>query len=174
MDLELRHAGLAVLAILAASLAPGAARAQLCDLTLVAQDESGHRNIPNYLYDARHTAGGHWQITDSNWRRFAPMVDIDLQKWPNALSAPEHLQGQVAGIMRAKLGCLPWMPYNAQLRRDLKSGQVIREASTKSPSMASSTKAALPGQEQSARPGAQISRLTASSDVYNPFKIVFP
>src|ERR1700752_2656800 len=102
-------------------LVASSAHAQLCPLDLVAQDESGHRNVPNYRYDAYHTAGGHWQITDTNWRPFAPLVDVARAKWPNALSAPEQLQGQVAGIMRAKLGCLPWVPYNVRLRRDLSS-----------------------------------------------------
>jgi hypothetical protein len=110
--------GWAIFGFLAATI-PCATQAQLCPLSLVAQDESGHRNIPNYRYDATHTAAGHWQITDTNWRHYAPQVDVDIAKWPNALSAPEQLQGQVAGIMRAKLGCLPWVPYNARLRRDL-------------------------------------------------------
>jgi hypothetical protein len=86
---------------------------------LVALDESGDRNIPNYRFDSGHTAGGHFQITDTNWRWFAPMLDIDVGKYPNAMSAPEQLQGQVAGKMYAETGYMPWLPYNAQLRRDL-------------------------------------------------------
>jgi hypothetical protein len=56
---------------------------------LVANDESADRNIPSYRFDARHTAGGHFQITDSNWRHYAPLLGIDLGMWPNAMSAPE-------------------------------------------------------------------------------------
>lgn len=107
------------ISILAALCSPVTAMAQLCNLHIVAQDESGHRNQPNYFYDAQHTAGGHYQITDTNWRYYAPLVDVNIRKWPNALSAPEQIQGQVAGIMKAKLGCLPWAPYNPTLRRHL-------------------------------------------------------
>lgn len=112
-----------LLGLVAAMIAsPAIAHAQFCDLGLVAQDESGGRNVPNFKYgDGRHTAGGYWQITDTNWRAYAPLVDIDIQKRPNALSATPDEQGQVAGIMRAKLGCLPWVPYNARLRADLAS-----------------------------------------------------
>lgn len=86
---------------------------------LVALDESGDRNIPNFRFDDRHTAGGYFQITDTNWRHYAPMLDIDLAVWPNAMSAPEQLQGQVAGKMYAETGYMPWVPFNARLRRDL-------------------------------------------------------
>ena len=73
-------------------------------MALVSQDESGHRNIPNYRYDQGHTAGGFYQITDTDWRTTAPKLDIDLAKYPNAMSAPEAIQGQVAGKMRAERG----------------------------------------------------------------------
>lgn len=86
---------------------------------LVARDESADRNIPNFRFDSRHTASGHFQITDSNWRHYAPLLGIDLGVWPNAMSAPEQLQGQVAGRMWAENGYMPWVPYNARLRRDL-------------------------------------------------------
>ena len=88
---------------------------------LVARDESADRNIPNLRFDPRHTAGGHFQITDTNWRHYAPLVDIDLNKWPNAMSAPEQLQGQVAGRMWAEQRYMPWVPYNPRLRRDLRT-----------------------------------------------------
>lgn len=88
---------------------------------LVALDESAGRNIPNWRFDRTHSAGGYYQITDTNWRYYAPLLDIDLSKYPNALSAPEQLQGQVAGRMYADTGYMPWLPYNARLRRDLDS-----------------------------------------------------
>jgi hypothetical protein len=143
-----------------------AAHAQLCPLDLVAQDESGHRNIPNYRYDATHTAAGYWQITDTNWRHYAPLVDIDLAKWPNALSAPEQLQGQVAGIMRAQRGCLPWVPYNARLRADLGSPHLARVT----------TELSLSPPERRPRPtlpGALFARLSAPSSVYDTVKVKF-
>jgi hypothetical protein len=167
----------AVITILAAS----SAHAQLCPLGLVAQNESGHRNIPNYRYDAHHTAGGHWQITDTNWRHFAPMVDIDLAKWPNALSAPEQLQGQVAGIIRAKLGCLPWVPYNARLRAVLGSSKGLSEGRALGAPRAyvasahvrrtSPAVASLP--QRPAWSSDQIARMTAPSGVFNPMNIAF-
>lgn len=88
-------------------------------MATICRDESGCRNIPNYRYDDSHTAGGKWQITDTNWRAYAPQLDIDLIKYPNAGSAPEDLQGQVGFLMKAREGILPWVPYNARLRRDL-------------------------------------------------------
>jgi hypothetical protein len=157
-------------------LAASCAHAQLCPLDLVAQDESGHRNIPNYRYDVQHTAAGHWQITDTNWRIFAPLVDIDLAKWPNALSAPEQLQGQVAGIMRARLGCLPWVPYNARLRRDLGEPRAAYVISAMAHDPAHKTEphpviAALPQRPAWSRE--QVARMTAPSSVYNPMSVSF-
>jgi hypothetical protein len=70
--------------------------------------ESGNRNIPNYRYDPTHTAGGYFQITDTNWQHYAPQIGIDLKQYPNAMSAPENLQGQVAGKMYAETGIMPW------------------------------------------------------------------
>lgn len=70
--------------------------------------ESGNRNIPNFRFDPTHTAGGYFQITDTNWRHYAPLVGIDISKFPNAMSAPENLQGQVAGKMYAETGIMPW------------------------------------------------------------------
>lgn len=86
---------------------------------LVCQDESGCRNIPNYRFDAGHTAGGIFQITDTNWRFYAPQLDIDIEKYPNAMSAPEHEQGQVFGLMWAREGSRPWTCCNAKLTRHL-------------------------------------------------------
>jgi hypothetical protein len=70
--------------------------------------ESGNRNIPNYRYDPTHTAGGYFQITDTNWQHYAPQIGIDLKQYPNAMSAPENLQGQVAGKMYSETGIMPW------------------------------------------------------------------
>ncbi len=91
-------------------------------LALVTKDESDHRNIPNFRFDRTHTAGGFFQITDTNWRYYAPLVDIDLGKYPNAMSAPEELQGQVAGRMKADNGLMPWTCCNRVLRDHLASG----------------------------------------------------
>jgi hypothetical protein len=91
---------------------------------LIAQYESdGGRNIPNFKFDRRHTAGGEFQITDENWRAYAPTVGIDLATYPNAMSAPEKLQGQVAGKMWAEQGFMPWTCCNKQLRDHLAQQQ---------------------------------------------------
>lgn len=165
---------LAVLAALAVSYAPMIAVAQTAfewQPHLVAMDESGNRNIPNFRFDARHTAGGHWQITDENWRRFAPAVGIDLNKWPNALSAPEQLQGQVAGKMWAVLRYLPWAPYNPRLRRDLEMRSINRDTPIRSPAPPAADQTAALGREGRAWSREQIARLTAPSSVYNPMNI---
>ena len=154
-------------------LAASCAHAQLCDLNLVTQDESGDRNIPNYRYDAHHTAGGHWQITDTNWRHFAPMVDIDLSKWPNALSAPEQLQGQVAGIMRAKLGCLPWVPYNPQLRRHMTQASAVERSPSAAPIKVSDQPPATKWIRGKLWTPEMLARMTAPSGVFNPMNIAF-
>jgi hypothetical protein len=164
----------AIVLIAAAGIAllPVAARAQLCPLDIVAQDESGHRNIPNYRYDAHHTAGGHWQITDTNWRHFAPMVDVNLAKWPNALSAPEQLQGQVAGIMRARLGCLPWVPYNPRLRADL--GSPRASAMPHNPTHKTAPhQAIIAPSPRPAWSSVQFARMTAPSSTYSLTAIAF-
>src|ERR1700752_5173576 len=84
---------------------------------LVARDESDDRKIPNFRFDSRHTSGGPFQISDTNWRAEAPVLGIDLNVYPNALSAPEQLQGQVAGRMWAKYRYMPWVCCNARLRQ---------------------------------------------------------
>jgi hypothetical protein len=86
---------------------------------LVCKDESNCQNVPNYRFDKHHTAMGYWQITDTNWLRVAPTLDIDTHKYPNAMSAPRDVQAQVGAKMYADTGYLPWVPYNARLRRDL-------------------------------------------------------
>jgi hypothetical protein len=93
---------------------------------LISQDESGHRNIPNFRFDGRHTAGGLFMITDTNWRHYAPQLDIDLGKYPNAMSASEQLQGQVAGKMFAETGYMPWICCNKQLREHLDQPPLVR------------------------------------------------
>jgi hypothetical protein len=126
-----QHSPFALAALLAATCAPTMVLAQPAtewQPQLVALAESGNRNIPNYRFDATHTAGGHFQITDTNWLHYAPRLDIDIGKWPNAMSAPEQLQGQVAGLMYAETGYMPWVPYNARLRRDFSNVRVLSAA----------------------------------------------
>jgi hypothetical protein len=125
-------APLALAALLAASCTVPAAMAQPAETwrpQLVALDESGNRNIPNYRLDAGHTAMGRFQITTTNWLHYAPLLGIDVSLYPNAMSASEQLQGQVAGKMYAETGYMPWAPYNSRLRRDLNSARVVSASS---------------------------------------------
>ena len=87
--------------------------------TLIIQYESGGHNDPNFRYDSKHTAGGICQMTDTNWRRVAPTIDIDLVKFPNAGSASEHAQKQACWKLLAMDGVSPWTCCNKQLREYL-------------------------------------------------------
>ena len=85
-------------------------------LDLIAQFESGGgQNIPNYRFDARHTAFGPWQVTDSNWKSIAPKVGIDLSQYPTTRSAPVDMQRKVAQHLYDTEGYAPWAPYNPKL-----------------------------------------------------------
>src|SRR5262249_18520755 len=90
---------------------------------IVSQYESGNKNIPNYRYDAGHTAGGYFQITDTNWRKYAPIVGIDTVQFPRALDAPYDTQRSVFDRMYADQGFGPWAPYNPRLAEALGSGK---------------------------------------------------
>ena len=74
----------------------------------IIQRESGGKNVPNYRYDATHTAGGFFQITDTNWNAYAPKLGIDVKQYPDALSAPADVQEQVAKQLYADHGLKPW------------------------------------------------------------------
>ena len=76
-------------------------------LDVIAQHESGNRNVPNYRYDATHTASGYYQITDTNWRAYGKGI-VDLSKYPHAIDAPKELQAQVAARMYREQGVGPW------------------------------------------------------------------
>lgn len=88
-------------------------------LDLIVRDESGNRNVPNYRFDPGHTAQGYAQITDTNWRHYAPLVGIDLNQYPHAMAAPRDVQLRVAERMKQEQGLAPWLPYNPQLQHDL-------------------------------------------------------
>src|SRR6185312_175601 len=59
--------------------------------------ESGGRNIPNTTEGTSSgQAQGYQQITTGTWREFAPVVGVDLGRYPNPLSAPYSVQTAVA------------------------------------------------------------------------------
>jgi hypothetical protein len=72
-------------------------------MDLVAQVESGNRNIPQAIHDAntdRGTpAGGFFQIIDPTWQRYAGAAGVDVKQFPTAMSAPRNIQAQVAGAI---------------------------------------------------------------------------
>jgi hypothetical protein len=80
-------------------------------LDIIAQNESGNKNVFNYMHDkdpSYYTASGNWQITDTNWRAASAALGIDLAKYPSAISAPYNLQRQVALWMLRQQGSDPW------------------------------------------------------------------
>jgi hypothetical protein len=70
---------------------------------LLAQTESNNQNI--YSKVDPDVAGpnsrsqGYFQINTPTWAEFAPKVGIDLNKYPNAMSAPRDVQMSVAGAI---------------------------------------------------------------------------
>lgn len=91
-------------------------------LDLAKKYESGGKNILNYLYDPTHTAGGYWQITDTNWRAYAPKVGIDINKYPTAISMKdEEQQRKVADYIlnNTPKGIRNWTDYNPKLKAAL-------------------------------------------------------
>lgn len=84
-----------------ASMTPGATFNSPMDL--VAQVESGNRNIPQAIHDVntdRGTpAGGYFQIIDPTWRRYAGAAGVDVNQYPNAMSAPRDVQAKVASAI---------------------------------------------------------------------------
>ncbi len=91
-------------------------------LDTIERDESGYRNIPNYRYDPKHTAGGNFQITDSTWRDTARGAGINTQQYPNAMSAPYPVQRAAATKLLETRGTQPWADFNPKLKADLAKG----------------------------------------------------
>ena len=90
---------------------------QQSTLSMISQYESGNQNIPNYRYDPTHTAQGYYQITNTNWLNIAPKLGIDTSIYPNAMSAPQDVQAQVANYLltQTPAGISNWTAYNPQL-----------------------------------------------------------
>lgn len=100
---------------------------------LVSQFESGNKNVPNYRYDVGHTASGFYQITDTNWNKYAPKVGIDTNKYPTAISAPKDLQKSVFAQMYTEQGFAPWANYNPRLAEAIGTGQLATPGWVASP-----------------------------------------
>ena len=72
-------------------------------MDLVANLESGNRNIPQNIVDANTArgtpAGGYFQIIDPTWRTYAGGAGVDVSQYPNAMSAPRDIQAKVASAI---------------------------------------------------------------------------
>ena len=63
--------------------------------------ESANQNVKNFRYDDTHTAQGYHQITNTNWRNYAPKMGIQSVSNPgtlaqNAMDASPEDQTRVA------------------------------------------------------------------------------
>ena len=72
-------------------------------MDLVANLESGNRNIPQGIVDANTArgtpAGGYFQIIDPTWRSHAAAAGVDVNQYPTAMSAPRDIQAKVASVI---------------------------------------------------------------------------
>jgi hypothetical protein len=90
-------------------------------------ESAGGQNVPNYRYDGPHghyTGGGPCQMTNTNWRRIAPTIDIDLAKFPTAGTASEHQQWQACWKLWSLDGYSPWTCCNSPLRKALRQARI--------------------------------------------------
>src|SRR5215471_2838083 len=70
--------------------------------------ESGGKDVPNFRYDPTHTASGPAQITDTNWKDWAPRLGIDIKRFPTAMSAKPEWQKAVTKLGWMMYGETPW------------------------------------------------------------------
>jgi hypothetical protein len=112
---------------------PGMSDKAYNDLGLAAYYESDFRPyVPNYLYGAKgRTAGGLFQITDSNWNHYSKGMNIQSRTNPgqlakNAMDASPEDQTRVAHAMYKEQGLKPWVPYNDRLRNAIARGEKLR------------------------------------------------
>jgi hypothetical protein len=95
------------------------------NLALIQRYESrGGQNIPNYRFDAGHTAQGYYQITNQNWRKIAPRLGITA---PNAMAASHEEQTRVALALMRESGMGNWTRYNDRLKAAMARGEVAGE-----------------------------------------------
>ena len=127
-------------------------------MDLVAQVESGNRNIPQAIHDVntdRGTpAGGYFQIIDPTWRRYAGAAGVDVNQFPNAMSAPRDVQAKVASAIPVN----QWGPNTVAALKaqypNIDTGQTLGQVqaaalggapATPAPAMPSTVAGVLPG-----------------------------
>lgn len=138
------------------------------------EDASGDPAAMNFVNDPTHTAGGYYQITDTNWKKYAQQVGIDTNIYPTAVSTAingpteaKRLQGLVASAMYKEQGFAPWAPYNPALRKLINWQGEVRDPVTGA--LVDPTQAGQPGQPGQNRMGgmggimAEFNRLDANT-----------
>lgn len=84
----------------------------------LAQIESGDRNIPSGVDSDPAGPGtksqGHFQITTPTWQDFAGRAGVDLNQYPNAMSAPREVQAQVASV-------IPFSRFGPRTQRQMRA-----------------------------------------------------
>ena len=107
---------------------PGATAQEQAVAAAVAHRESGDRNVMNYMNSTNpelYTASGYYQITDTNWRAYAPNVGIDTSTYPTAMSASKQDQGKVFLYMYRHLGLTPWnLSHGGSIPDDMTPAQL--------------------------------------------------
>ena len=82
-----------------ASRPPGTSLAS-SPMDIVLQAESGDQNVANtHATTSSGQAQGYPQITTGTWTDFAPKAGVDLNQYPNPLSAPRDVQIKVASMI---------------------------------------------------------------------------
>lgn len=120
-------------------------------MDLVANVESGDRNIPQQIHDINTEKGtpakGNFQIIDPTWKAHAAKAGVDLNQYPTALGAPRYIQAKVASVIpvnqwgpatkRALLAKYPWINVNGTLGEA--QSQAIAGGATAKPNDATAT-----------------------------------
>lgn len=72
-------------------------------MDLVSTLESGNTNVLQKIHDKNTDkgtpAGGFFQIIDPTWRTYAKAAGVDVDQYPNAMSAPRDIQAKVASAI---------------------------------------------------------------------------
>ena len=61
---------------------------------------------------------GHFQIQTATWKDFAPQAGVDVNKYPNAMSAPREVQAQVAAT-------IPFSRFGPRTQQMMRNGSAI-------------------------------------------------
>lgn len=108
---------------------PGMTADERNKLGLILKYESRGRNVMNYMGRNQgldpstakgYTAQGYYQMLNSNWRRLAPKLGINVR---NAMAASLEDQTKVALALMRESGIQNWSNFNPALKRALQNGE---------------------------------------------------